>query len=134
MPTGSGSVIIAESVGSAAYVANSLEPKQSQPENAYINHPCTAAFQMIIPLIGKVYLFVKSSARGVQLVTLHKNLIKSHQALVAQGMMEIVPTHPNIIKMANCSTLQMLHSKGMKVRICLETATSWVNPQATTRQ
>lgn len=102
--TGSSSVVIGGSVGTAPNMETNLESKQGHPEYEFNEYPCTAVCSRIIPPMSELYLHLRSNARDVSLKTLNKNLIKNRQALLAQGIAEIVPTQSFIFKMANWSS------------------------------
>lgn len=47
------------------------------------------------------FLYERSNAPDLQLVALQKDLIKYRQALAAQGIVDVVPTQPIVVNMAN---------------------------------
>lgn len=72
---------------------------------------------------------MRSNNRGLHVATLHKNFVKTRQALVAQGIIEIVPDHPLIIKTSSCTRQKMIIPKEMKVETCLAAHASSIDPQ-----
>lgn len=53
--------------------------------------------------MSEAYLYVIISVQDVQLVTLHQNLVKNHEARMAQGIAEVDLTQTFMIKMTNWS-------------------------------
>lgn len=64
---GSNHAAIEKSVGSGAYMVNSLEPKQKPREKNYREYPCFAVYQSIISPVDEAYLYFRSNTKSVQL-------------------------------------------------------------------
>lgn len=128
-PTGSSSVATEEIKSNDAYFAINVETKHVHHENEHTEYLCTAARSTVMPPMSDTCLYARSIAQSVQLTTLHESLIKNRQAVVVQGIVEVVPIKPFLIKMAGSSDQLMLISKKMKVAICLEPPALWIEPR-----
>lgn len=130
-PTGLRPEKIEESFGSTAFMTDKVETRKSSLKNEYKEYPCIAAGQRNVSPMSVIGLYVKSNAQAVQLVTSHKILIMNCQALVAQGKVNVVPTKPFVINMANWSSQRTLIPKEMKVATCSEAPATRVDPRDT---
>lgn len=74
--------------------------------------------------MSKACLYTESQAHGVQSVSSLENVFKSRQALVVQGIADVVSIQPFIIEMENWTTKRLRIPKKMKVAMCSAALTS----------